>query len=371
MPKRGNEGFDAFAHGLLDYKSPEVWRDHKRVIMASLVEGVYRIERERINGHGPRNWNGRPGLKWWETFHYDMVEPIEANNAKRTVFGAVYKSRLDHNPGHHDLSAPKIVVAFRGTMITNKADFMANIHILFHRLRSHQRYAVGLKVLREQVLTQYHHSEVCLAGHSKGAALALLMGRELAEGEGNQGPRRFLEAHLFNPPHPAIPRTEPSSKLAAISHEAHKVFANALSRALQHNDTRQDENRKFLSIRDWLPHLYVNAQDIICSAYITHFQDDHLLPEKLRASFPELFSATPHSIRGILRSYFLKEDDSRPDHLIPSACLHINGNPPASNFLTKRYKAHKLRLWYDFNLEVYQPLKIQFDPDKDCMVIAS
>lgn len=354
--RHADDAFDKLGLGRFDYALPNIWRlhNHRRAIMASLVKGVYRMEKDRAKGlwkepsHHHKDTARTP--VWWQSFHYDMVRPVVEENGTGTVFAAVYRSRLHHPK----LGAPKIVVAMRGTLL-RRMDLDADIHILFHRLSSHQRFDMVLRVVREEV-ARFGPNCVCLAGHSKGAALALLVGRKLAE-EGFD-----LEAHLFNPPHPSLP-SQPMhlpDGVASTARIVHNVVANTLAHVLQHANTRNHEKDTFLAIRNWLPHLYINSQDPVCSSYIGYFEVNRHLPELKDRWFGFALSRTPRSIRGILRSY-VGNTSCRPDHLIPSAYLHVN------HVASSLQSAHQLHQWLDLGLQIPPPLTITFDAAQDCM----
>lgn len=314
--------------------------------MASLVKGVYRMEKDRAKGlwkDAKHEENARTP-RWWKTFHYEMIMLITEGDV---VFGAVYHSLLDHHP-HHKIrntgdgnftdysaqGAPKIVVALRGTLLS-KEDFEADIHILFHRLSSHKRFEMVLQVVRRQV-AKSGPSAVCLTGHSKGAALALLVGRKLAE-EGC-----YLEAHLFNPPNPSLPGKLPAA-ITLTAGVAHNIAANALAHVFQSENRRNHDRDTFLSIRTWMPNLYINAQYPLCSPYIEYFELSRQLPELKGKWFGTALSCTPRSIRGILGSSMGKTH-CQPEHLIPSASLHVTHS--ASSF----HSAHKLDQWFNLDL---------------------
>eukprot|EP00250_Pteridium_aquilinum_P026117 c3234_g2_i1 orf=65-679(+) len=197
---------------------------------------------------------------------------------------------------------------------------------------------------------------VCLAGHSNGAALALLVGRKLAE-EGC-----FLEAHLFNPPYPSLP-SEPLHLPSAVTITVgvvHNIAANTLANVLQGVNRKNRAHDTFLSLRNWLPNLYINTQDHLWSSYIEYFEVSRHLPELEGKWFGSALSRTPRSIRGVLRSSIDGSTNCQPDHLIPSASLHITYSAPSFQV------AHKLDQWFNLELEITSS-DILFDPTHDCM----
>lgn len=324
--------------------------------MAALVKSVYRMEKDRASGlwKCPSNDPSHTSSTtiWWHAFHYDLLYPLVEENGTGTVFGAVFHSRLNHNLGC--LGAPRIVVAFRGTLL-RKLDLDADLSILFHHLCSHKRFDLALHIVRQEV-ARHGQQSVCLTGHSKGAALGLLVGRRLAE-EGC-----FLEAHLFNPPHPSLPTATMSipDKITTAAHVCHNVLANGLAHVLQDEKTRTHDRDTFQAIIPWLPHLYLNVHDPICSSYIRYFEAHRHMPNLKGRWFGFAISSTPRSIRAVLRSS-MSGADAKPDHLIPSAYLHVNEIPSTLR------ESHQLQQWYNLDIRLL-PVKTVFDPVGDCMI---
>lgn len=349
MPKkRGDQGFDRAVFGQLDYRFSAFWGEdhHRRAIMACLVQGVYRMERDRTKGSWKEESDeiSRTTPVWWETFHYGIQELIFENEDERgSFFGVVYHSKLDHNQDSKG-GAPKIVVAFRGTMVKIK-DFHANSEIILNRLHSHPRCGKAVEVV-QQLVQCYGPQSVCLAGHSNGAALALLVGRKLAEPE-HGAERRLLEAHLFNPPHPAATISPMPPPLTSAAQYFHDVVGTGLSRVLQDESTRQQDHNRFSSLRDWMPNLYINKHDRICASYLSHFQATQHVPAGITRWLCEtgLRSPTPVSIRA----------NAGAGYLIPSARLHINTDD-------KILKAHKLEQWLDLELKITPSPYVYVDP---------
>ncbi|KAL0393685.1 UNVERIFIED_CONTAM: GDSL esterase/lipase [Sesamum latifolium] len=168
----------------VDWTNP----DHQRTVAASLVKGVYVLQRDC-----KRARKGRPALAppWWEAFDYQLHKLL-IDKDDSSVFGAIYQLTSVPSPDQ----APRYVIAFRGTipkLDTFKRDLKLNIRIITNRLDQTPRAAAALQAVQHIVAT-YGSSNVWLAGHSQGAAMGMLAGKYMAK------TGVVLEAFLFNPP---------------------------------------------------------------------------------------------------------------------------------------------------------------------------
>ena len=308
--------------------------------MACLVEAVYMLE-EQNHGDGlmlPSEVDTDTAM-WWSHFHYELVDMLlhQSKAGSPTIFGAVYRSKLCHAP----TGPPNIVIAFRGTMM-RRADWQANIMIYLGRLESNPRFTEGLKAVKKAV-KEVGWQRICVTGHSKGAAIGLLVGRAMAE----KG--KLVEAHLFNPPHPTVRNERPLGSISALNPPRwlvstvgvlHEVTSRALSAMTQEAEVVKEERKRFESLKLWWPSLYVNTHDPICSAYITFFRAAQYLPPQLRG-----LAGTPHSIRQSI--LWVVGVESRPHHLIPRAKLVIRRHHEFSSSFQDVREPHKLRQWCD------------------------
>ncbi|PPS02987.1 hypothetical protein GOBAR_AA17669 [Gossypium barbadense] len=123
---------------------------HRRSVSASLVEGVYMLEEDRQARRGGFQCVAPP---WWEFFNFKVVNALVDDNDK-SIFGATFEYKPSAYSYHRSMDrSPRYLIAF----------------------------------------------EVWLTGHSLGAAMAMLAGKNMAK-RGN-----FLEAFLFNPPYVSPP----------------------------------------------------------------------------------------------------------------------------------------------------------------------
>ena len=279
---------------------------------------------------------------WWTRFNYKLDEMLFdiSKSGSPTIFGAVYRSKLCHAP----TGPPNIVIAFRGTMM-RRADWQANIMIYLGRLESNPRFTEGLKAV-ERAVEEVGWERVCVTGHSKGAAIGLLVGRAMAE----KG--KLIEAHLFNPPHPTplngmafgwIPVLLLPRFCIGTVEVIHEVTSRTWTSITQTEEVVEEERTRFESLRSWRPNLYVHKYDPICAAYITFFEARQNVLPRLR-----WLMSTPHSIRqsilSILGVY------SRPHHLIPHANLVvIRRHNDFSSYLNLR-EPHRLGQWCHIHL---------------------
>ena len=143
---------------------------------------------------------------WWSHFHYELVDMLlhQSKAGSPTIFGAVYRSKLCHAP----TGPPNIVIAFRGTMM-RRADWEANLMIYLGRLECNPRFTEGLKAVKRAV-KEVGWERICVTGHSKGAAIGLLVGRAMVE----KG--KLVEAHLFNPPNLTLRNGSPYGCIPAL-----------------------------------------------------------------------------------------------------------------------------------------------------------
>ena len=320
-----------------DKKNP-----HRHAAMACLVTGVYRLEEDRKHRGRllfPSKVHADTAI-WWTHFQYDLVEILDhqSKTGSLTIFGAVYRSKLGQAP----TGPATIVIAFRGTMM-RKADWEANLMIYLGRLESDPRFMKGLNAVKRAV-KEVGWERVCVTGHSKGAAIGLLVGRAMAE----KG--KLIEAHLFNPPHPTLRNERPLGSISTLKPPTwvvgtveflHELAARTLSSMTQEAEVVEEERKRFESLSPWRPSLYVNTHDPICSAYITFFRAAQYVPPQLRR-----LHSMPYSIRQSLLS--ILGVDSRPHHLIPRAKLVIRRHHHECSYSSSQQELrepHRLLQW--------------------------
>ncbi|XP_057774221.1 GDSL esterase/lipase At4g10955-like [Salvia miltiorrhiza] len=301
---------------------------HRRSVAASLVQGVYTLENDR------RQNRQALAPPWWHSFNFRLVQ-ILVDNHDVSHFGAVFEF-LNHLSGS-GAGPPQYVIAFRGTIPkpgNREEDFKLDLHLLINDLQKSSRFQMGLETAC-QIVQHAGPAKVWLAGHSLGSSLALVVGREMAKTMG-----LHLETYLFNPPFiaPPIERLA-NEKLKLGLRFANSLVTAGLAAATRRNDGRETE--PFALLCAWVPYLFINTADPICSEYVGYFKHREDMESIGAGKIGRL--ATKHSIGSVLSSAVGKERE--PLHLIPSAYLTLNLTPP-SNFR----EAHGICQWWAHDL---------------------
>lgn len=307
---------------------------HRRSVAASLVAGVYILERDRQEKRDVDNGLAPP---WWEFFNFRLIRQL-VDDVDHSIFGAIYEYELKTSGS--DLvtkGIPHYVITFRGTLNSRDSltrDIELDLHIVRQGLHKTTRSRIAIQAVRDVVASSQGRN-VWLAGHSLGAAMAILAGKEMAV------LGTFLETFLFNPPFISAPIEQIKNetvkhglRVASSVITAGLAFAKAVKQPKQKDRSMET----FSSIASWVPNLYVHPGDHICSEYIGYFQHREKM-EKLGVGQIEKL-ATQHSLGGLLMSA-MGNNEAEPIHLLPSACLTIN--MAAAPDLKK---AHALMQWW-------------------------
>lgn len=192
-----------------------------------------------------------------------------------------------------------------------------DLHIVRKGLHKTTRSRIAIQAVRDVVASSQGRN-VWLAGHSLGAAMGILAGKEMAV----MG--TFVETFLFNPPFISAPIEQIKNetvkhglRVASSVITAGLAFAKAVKQPKQKDRSMET----FSSIASWVPNLYVHPGDHICAEYIGYFQHREKM-EKLEVGQIEKL-ATQHSLGGLLMSA-MGNNEAEPIHLLPSAYLTIN-----------------------------------------------
>ncbi|KAK4844818.1 hypothetical protein QYF36_024756 [Acer negundo] len=311
---------------------------HRRSVAASLVQGVYVVERDRQQ---KREGSQALASPWWEFFKFQMLGQLK-DDVDSSIFGAIYK--FQPPASHSNLSTdgcPCYVIAFRGTI--NKPDSLTrdlelDVHIIRNGLHSTSRFEIAMQAVRNMVAS-VGSSNVWLAGHSLGSAMALLAGKTMAK------TGIFLESFLFNSPFLSAPIERIKDK--KVKHGiriAGSVITAGLALAMKKNNHNNRSGDPFLALSAWVPCLFVNPADHICSEYVGYFEHRKKMEEIGVGGIEKL--ATQHSLGGLFMSAMGRE--SEPIHLIPSANMTVNLTP-SPDFK----QAHGIHQWWrpDLHLE--------------------
>ncbi|KAG6425647.1 hypothetical protein SASPL_116092 [Salvia splendens] len=307
---------------------------HRRSVAASLVQGVYTLEEDR---HRNRQGSDALAPPWWLSFNFRLVQ-ILVDSHDVSHFGAVFE--FVNYPYYHQAPAgqrqPQYVVAFRGTIPkagNRKEDFKLDIHLAVNNLQKSSRFQTGLEAASQAV----RYGTVWLAGHSLGSSLALVVGREMAKSYGVH-----LETYLFNPPFvsPPIERIKSDKVKLGLRLAGSLVTAGVavVAGAVAGAGAGARDIDPFVALSTWVPYLFINRSDPICSEYAGYFKHREDMEAIGAGRIGKV--ATKNSIGSILSS-------REALHLLPSAYLTINGAAAASV-----REAHGICQWWRHDLEL-------------------
>ena len=314
---------------------------HRRSVAASLVQGVYILERDRqLKRQGPQAL----ASPWWEFFHFQLLRHL-VDDVDSSIFAAIYEFKPPKSHYHNSVDeSPRYVIAFRGTITKPESvsrDLQLDLHILRNGLHETSRFEIAIQAVRNVVAT-VGESNVWLAGHSLGAAMALLAGKTMAK------TGFFLQAFLFNSPFFSAPierikdeRVKHGLRIANSVITAGLAFATKKS---YHNNRSVDP---FAALSAWIPFLFVNPGDHLCSEYIGYLEHRKKMDDIGIGAIERL--ATQNSLGGLLMSAMGRE--SEPLHLIPSANLIVNLTP-CQDFR----EAHGIHQWWRPDLDIKSKL---------------
>ncbi|MFS8016521.1 putative fungal lipase-like domain, alpha/Beta hydrolase [Helianthus anomalus] len=186
-------------------------------------------------------------------------------------------------------ATPSYIVAYRGTLTKGDAfarDLQLDLHCVKNILHQSSRFETVVQAVRNLVASGDRN--IWLIGHSLGSAMAMLAGKSMARND------VFLESHFSI--HPGL----------AVAVKAKNVQRNIAP------------DNSFSNLASWVPCLYVNPRDHICSEYIGYFQHRRKM-EGIGARGVERLSSQ-HSFSGLLMDAIGKESHE-PLHIFPSANL--------------------------------------------------
>ncbi|GLJ35281.1 hypothetical protein SUGI_0709920 [Cryptomeria japonica] len=312
----------------VDWSDP----DHSRCVAASLVQGVVVQERDRQEN---RQGTDAQAEIWWSFFKFKLIQPLY-DSADGSIFGSVYKwSKKAAGLSLRPAGAPKIVVAFRGTVKTRGSlarDLCHDLQILTNRLHTTARFHTAFEAVKTSV-DKYGSENVWIAGHSLGAAMGILAGRKMVEEKG-----LFVQAHLFNPPFISSPLEKINNeKIKRGLNFAGNLVKAGLAMVLQDKHAQIEAQRTFSVLHRWVPCLYVNAKDDLCSGYVGYFRNLTAMQQSGASDIVGLAPQQP--IWVMVVSAFGKE--AKAGHLIPSARLTVNLSP-GSDFQA----VHGIHQWW-------------------------
>lgn len=321
---------------------------------------MYELEYRRLVGISFEE--SPPARSWWESVSFDLVDEFSLDSViqqqSSSIDLAVYKWNHCTSAGAASPSdgppCRRVVIAIRGTL-PSVEDGWHNLHGSLQCLHLTPRFRQILEVVKRTVAEQGSTEDICITGHSLGAALGLLVARTLATEEGMQ-----IESHLFNPVYSYtwIPTSKDlleNEELWRTVRTMRCVAIAGLANIFMDDEYRRKLFSEYSKLQGWTPNIYINTGDPFCRGYWEYFSSHERLARNGVMGAHLAHLAAPFSGRGLLTSVL----GSKPLHLIPSAMLHVcKGEPPAwpgTDVLTDRtrYDSHNLGTWMLEDLPVH------------------
>ncbi|XP_042480176.1 GDSL esterase/lipase At4g10955-like [Macadamia integrifolia] len=302
--------------------------DDHRSVAASMVNGVYILEREhKKNRNGPQTL----APPWWEFFHFQLHHSIMDD---KSICGAVYEFKPPASTSHLSIhKAPRYVIAFRGTILGKGSwicDIKSDILLFKNEITAYSRYEVGVKAVKEMV-AEVGASNIWLAGHSLGSAMAMFAGKYMAKAG------VYLQSFLFNPPLVSMPiEWIKDEKLKKYIRTTTSMITAAFNILPKNSRRKSALDVDFVALSSWVPCLFLNRADLICSEFIGYFENRKRMEEFGGRELLELTAL--NSIPNLL----LVKTESEPMHVLPSADLIIYSSPSLKSTL----HAHELCHWW-------------------------
>ncbi|XP_076952547.1 GDSL esterase/lipase At4g10955-like [Bidens hawaiensis] len=311
------------------------WRNtfHRRSVAASLVQGVYILERDRQR-RTIGNEHETHAAPWYERFHFQLNHVL-VDETDLSYFGAIYELKYAHPFFHQSTPLPpRFVVAFRGTItrsLTKSEDMNLNFKCIFDKLEQSPRFRTAFEAVAN-IVTVYGSGSVWLAGHSLGASIAMLAGRIMAKS------RFQIETYLFNPPYISVPIEKLISN-QTVKHGvriAGSFITAGIAAVMKRKDSDPDLD-PFVVLSEWTPYVFVNPSDPICAEFIGYFQHRDKM-ERIGVGKIERV-ATRYTIAGVVAGAF--GGYSERLHILPTAYLTVNLSP-SDGFK----QAHGIHQWW-------------------------
>ena len=312
---------------------------HLSSAIARLVDAVY------ILCHEPEG-SQDPALPCLDDFNFKLIYKL-IDEEDSSIFGATFEYKGESLP-----NIPQFVIAFRGTSLKRETavqDIRLDKLCLKNRLHESSRFQNAMNYI-EYMVDLHRGAGVWLAGHSLGAAMALLAGNEIAKKTTNTSKR--IEAYLFNPPFFSdfMLRWIKNKSVNFGIHLTKNVVKLTVNRfGKDHQNQEAQANDAFDALSNWVPHIFVHPDDPICSAYIHYFQNRQKMLENGFRKVEKL--AAMKTMRMVLGM----DSSSEAMHLLPSAILIINKvefpqeiQGPCGK-IKKKKLAHQLEQWWNPN----------------------
>jgi hypothetical protein len=335
---------------------------NEQQLLAHLIEGVY--SRDRGAKDFPlgfmecgykEDMKTEAYTKLWTRMEDIALEEEKKNGLKHYLWPSStdQTSSSPSNLRRCKNSLPyRLVIALRGTKLSSFRDLRDDFKVAHHTLHCSRRFKDTNKLI-EQIISVFKEQhggkddEVCITGHSLGAAIALFIGKELAK-------EKRYHVHCFNPPLLSVVMfiqkffpvhiikeklwgNEVLTPLLRAAHYAKDTSKIALMMVLGDRDKLREEFNHFAGIVDWQPVFYVNQDDLICREY-------HRLYEWKQKNFcwpPVLPIDTQAMLSRIIRK------NAKYSSLVPSLQMNICMSPRIKNKKTIPNRSHAITQWFN------------------------
>lgn len=282
---------------------------------------------------------------WWESFGFKLQQVL-IDDCEQSYFAAVYEFNFPYPyPNYIGQRPPQYAIAFRGKIAKSDGggkaeDLKTSLSCMINSLQTTRSFKIGLEA-SNYIISRAGSGNVWLAGHSIGASLTLLIGRNMVKSVS-----AHVETYLFNSPFASPPIEMIKSKKVKMGLRlVGSVLTAGLAVAAKvATGPKPQEDEAFVVLSSWVPYLFVSSSDMICSEYIGYFEHREKM-EAIGAGKIERL-ATKHSIGSIVSSSRGKKD-SEAVHLLPSAYLTIN-----TAALLNFKEAHGIHQWWKPDLEL-------------------
>ncbi|KAM3278273.1 hypothetical protein ACQJBY_045868 [Aegilops geniculata] len=287
-------------------------KEHCRCIAACLVKGVYVHENDRATGRPVKL-----APAWWESFGFHLKKELRESiySIVGVIFDTIYGAIFEYSPSAPgDRCAPRYVVAFRGTKPGSIRDYYLDLKIVMNKLKKRTRCVQACATIEGLMMEEGQDGCIWLAGHSLGAAVALVVGRYVMVQE--KPPN--LPTFLFNTPHVSFITSINLLKLDPVAkesvHRVGNILREGAAKVLRSHRERMDN--LFQRLSPWVPNLYVHEKDPICQGFIDYFEQR----QKFMEASPGVGTTFAAFSRRDVFWHLIRKDKDRPQ-LLPSAVL--------------------------------------------------
>ncbi|KAJ3695055.1 hypothetical protein LUZ60_000432 [Juncus effusus] len=323
--------------------------DHQRSIMSCMVQGAYMVEKDRSE---KRNHWLAPD--WWENFHYELHDKL-IDDHDDSIYAIVlrFKEHPQHsNPIYSPEIAPRIVIAFRGTMLDimhGIQDCILDLYVCIGGLDKRSRVQNAIEKV-QMLVDEVGPSNVWLTGHSLGAAMATVIGKYMLKEKDTK-----LNTFLFNPPFGKIPLDIIpliSDKVKKKMHGINTCLKAAKALVSEGSREKSHDINDVAKLSSWIPNIFVHSNDPICMDYINHFKRIKDLVNCRDSLLTKLFAST--STREKLSD--VASEGVELSHILPSASLWINKQAmdpkKHRNPVDDLFEPHKIYHWWQPDLQL-------------------